>query len=217
MKPKTRLHRWLRRNGWPVPRLLQDRATLPMHLLAKTFGPQDVVIDLGAHIGLATTEFAQTAGEVHSFEPNPVNYAELQKHTQRYTNVTLHNAAVSDSDGTLDLFFETPKPGKFYEGATIVQNKSNVTYENKVSVKTIDFAQFIEDLGKPVAAVKMDIEGAEYLVLERLIDSGAMDKIGMIYAECHVDRIPNLAEDKARVLAKFEAAGIAHKLNLEWQ
>lgn len=217
MKPKTFLRRALMRAGLPVPFVLLDSATRPMRSLALTLTRKDTVIDLGAHVGEATVEFARRAGHVHAFEPNPANFVQLAARTARYGNVTIHNKAVSATTGKARLFFEDPKPGKFYEGATIVDGKSNVTYEKSVEVETISIVDVLKSIDGPVAFIKMDIEGAEYQVLESLISSGLMSKVGMVYYECHADRIPELAASKARVLEMAKAAGVFEKLDLNWQ
>jgi FkbM family methyltransferase len=217
MKLKTFLRRALVRANLPVPSVLLDSATRPMRLLALTLTRNDTVIDLGAHVGEATVEFARRAGHVHAFEPNPANFDQLAANTARFGNVTIHRKAVSASTGTARLFFEDAKPGKFYEGATIVDGKSNVTYEKSVEVETISIIDVLKSIEGPVAFIKMDIEGAEYQVLETLIASGLMPKVGMVHYECHADRIPELVAEKARVLEMAKAAGVLQKLDLSWQ
>lgn len=98
-----------------------------------------------------------------------------------------------------------------------MERKTNLSYDKGVEVEVVDLAEFVHSLDTPVAVIKMDIEGAEYLVLDRLIESGAMERIGRIYAECHVDRIPGLAEHKARTLAAAQTAGQIDKLDFTWQ
>lgn len=62
----------------------------------------------------------------------------------------------------------------------------------------------------------MDIEGAEYIVLEALLNTGLLEKVRKIYVECHLDRIPELAEPKKRVLEKAAALGVFDKLDFTW-
>jgi hypothetical protein len=62
----------------------------------------------------------------------------------------------------------------------------------------------------------MDIEGAEYLVLDALIASGRMHQVGKRFTECHVDRISALAEAKKRTLAAAKAAGALEKFDFNW-
>lgn len=217
MKPKSRLQLLIRRLGWRVPSFLLDSATRDMRELADTLEPDDIVLDFGAHVGNATTEFAKRAKHVHAFEPNPEIFAFLRRQTARYPNVTLHNKVVSDKAGNETLFFETMTRGKHFEGSTIMANKSNVSYENQVDIEAVDVADFITSLGTPVACIKMDIEGAEYRILDRLIETKVIDDVGRIYVECHVDRIPGLAQAKEKTIADASAAGVLEKLDFDWQ
>lgn len=217
MKPRTRLQMAIRRRGWRLPEFLIDSATRDMRDLANTMSPNDVVLDFGAHVGNATIEFAQRAKHVHAFEPNPETFGELQRQTARYTNVTLHNKIISDKAGVETLFFENVKRGKHFEGSTIMEGKTNVSYENRVDVEALDVSDFVKSLGEPVACVKMDIEGAEYRVLDRLLETGAIHDIGRLYVECHVDRIPGLAKAKEKTLEHAKAEGVLDKLDFDWQ
>lgn len=216
MKLKTLARNKIRRAGYRLPDGLLDSDSAAMRRMAQLLDKNDVVIDLGAHVGNASIEFSHCARQVFSFEPNPHVFAELKAQTKNYPNITIFNKAVSDQTGTAKLYFETPKPGRFYEGATIMQGKSNVGYGKYHDVDTISIADVLDLIGETVAVVKMDIEGAEYLVLDAMIASGRMDEIQKVYIECHVDRIAGLAEAKANTLAAAEAAGVLQKLDFTW-
>lgn len=187
-----------------------------MRRMAEMVGPQDVVIDLGAHVGNATIEFAWRARKVYAFEPNPVVFAELQAQTRRYPNVVLANQAVSDTDGTTRLWFEKAKRGRFFEGATIMEGKSNIGYGRHEDVQTVSIVKVVDAVGGPVAVMKIDIEGAEYRVLDALIASGRIAQVAKIYVEDHCDRIPGLAEARARTLAAAGAGGWSDRLDFTW-
>lgn len=216
MKLKTLVRDKIRRAGYRVPGSLLDNDTSAMRRMAQLLGKDDVVIDLGAHVGNASIEFAHHARQVFSFEPNPHVFAELKARTKHYPNITIFNKAVSDQTGTTKLYFETPKPGRFYEGATIMQGKSNVGYGKYHDVETISISDVLDLIGEQVAVVKMDIEGAEYMVLDAMLASGRMAEIHKVYIECHVDRIAGLAEAKAKTLAAAQAAGVLEKLDFTW-
>lgn len=216
MKLKTLVRKKIRRVGYRLPDGLLDNDTAAMRRMAQLLGKNDVVIDLGAHVGNASIEFSHYARHVYSFEPNPHVFAELKAQTKHYPNITIFNKAVSDQTGTAKLYFETPKPGRFYEGATIMQGKSNVGYGKYHDVETISISDVLDLIGETVAVVKMDIEGAEYMVLDAMIASGRMAEIQKIYIECHVDRIEGLAKAKAKTLAAAEAVGVRQKLDFTW-
>ncbi|WP_159086891.1 FkbM family methyltransferase [Loktanella sp. Alg231-35] len=187
-----------------------------MRRMAELYGKSDVVIDLGAHIGKSVIEFSHCVGKVYAFEPNPVNFEELKQRTRRYRNVSIYQKAVSSENGTTRLYFEDPKPGRFYEGSTIVGGKANVSYAKHFDVETASIADVLGDIDSNNIVIKMDIEGAEYVVLDAIFESGHLDKIKKIYVECHVDRIPELAEPKRLVMEKAERLNILEKLDFTW-
>jgi hypothetical protein len=75
---------------------------------------------------------------------------------------------------------------------------------------------FVIGLGRPVALVKMDVEGAEYRIIADLIETPAMDLIGKVYIECHADRVPGLAAERAAVEARIDALGLGGRFDFTW-
>ena len=58
-------------------------------------------------------------------------------------------------------------------------------------VPCVDFSHWIKTFG-PVAAVKMDIEGAEYGVLEKMHDEETDSLVGLLIIEWHGEKIGGL-------------------------
>ena len=76
----------------------------------------DVVLDIGANIGYYTLLAARLVGptgQVIAFEPDQTNFALLRKNVEAngYRNVVLVNKAVSDHNGTAELFLNDANPG----------------------------------------------------------------------------------------------------------
>lgn len=69
------------------------------------------------------------------------------------------------------LYFENVRPAKFYEGSTIVNGKTNVTYDKFHDVATVDICDVVDVINSNKIIIKMDIERAEYDVLGALINS----------------------------------------------
>ncbi|MEO1561949.1 MAG: FkbM family methyltransferase [Pseudomonadota bacterium] len=216
MKPKRALRRFWMRAGIRLPEWLLDNELRAMRRMAEECAPDQVVIDLGAHVGKSAIEFAHVVREVHAFEPNPVNFAELQKQTGKYPNISIYPKAVAAQNGTTKLFFENAKPGRFYEGSTIVEGKSNVSYGKHFDVETMAIEDILQTIQSDNILIKMDIEGAEYIVLDALLASKHLDRIGKVYVECHVDRIPELKGPKEKVLAKAREIGFFDKIDFDW-
>jgi FkbM family methyltransferase len=121
--------------------------------------------------------------------------------------------AVWTEDGVIDFYLATEWGPNHRGGSTLVaghtRNKSAVDYAHPVQVEAVDFSawlrrNFDED---DHVIVKMDIEGAEYDVLEKVVRDGNLPLIDELIVEFHQhmnDGIPK--ERHERLLATLEAA-----------
>ena len=122
-------------------------------------GPGAVVYDIGANVGyfsLLAAVLVGKNGQVVAFEPLPRNIDYLKKHVSlnKFENVTIFEAAVSDHNGeaAFDLGPSTAM-GHIAEKGSI-----------KVRLVALDSLLASGDL-KPPDYMKIDVEGAEYEVL----------------------------------------------------
>jgi FkbM family methyltransferase len=131
--------------------------------------PGDTAIDAGAHIGFFTLQMAAMVGpegRVYAFEPYDANADLLERsiHENQFADrVDFRRSAVGAATGTATLTFpvETLNTGGAYllrEGASpLVGNQKKA-----VPVVALDDLQ----IRRPVRFVKMDVEGAEPLVMK---------------------------------------------------
>lgn len=146
----------------------------------------DVVYDIGANTGLYTF-FAATKcseGEVIAFEPYPPNARLLTKDMERnrLSNVTVIEKALSDSVGSIE-FSQPPEADVGYGSSSIQMEKSDSTIE----VPTTTGDQLISSAQIPRPnVVKIDVEGAEPLVIEGLADALSAPECRVVYCEVHL-------------------------------
>lgn len=157
----------------------------------ETDNPAPVIIDAGAHIGLTTLYFKSLypAAKIIAIEPNPTLFKILEKNVweNQLTDVTLIQGALSDAQGTEELFIDATKnewwsTGSFTKGAWTRQQESE-----PIQVPTWTLAEFVT---QPVDLLKLDIEGAEQKVLESSAD--ALVLIDQIVMEYHSTKNQNL-------------------------
>jgi FkbM family methyltransferase len=130
--------------------------------------------------------------------------------------------AVSTADGSIE-YYEAQDWGKNYRGGTTtVSNKvsMDVCYADAKSSPAIDFSRWVMD-NVPEDAfvfVKMDIEGAEYDVIERLLESGAADRIDILAVEWHAHKFPEPQRSRYLAIEKRikEYANSARVTVLDW-
>jgi len=126
--------------------------------------PNDVVIDVGAHLGSFTIRAAKMVrpkGLVVALEPYPENYELLKTNVRLLhtpSNIISVRTALGDREGFADLFLN----GGYMGHSSIITRK---TKSIKVPITTLD--RLVTELGiEHVDFVKIDVEGAEYDVLK---------------------------------------------------
>jgi FkbM family methyltransferase len=182
--------------------------------------PGEIIIDAGANVGDVTSKCARTGAMVHAFEPNPVCFEILKKRFSRLPNVCIYNQGVMDRPGSLTL--STPVAHEQYDdldttvAASFVAPRSGNIQMRETEVECIDLASFIRELGRPVTLLKMDIEGAEVSVLNRMIDTGAIDEVELAIVETHERFSKELADATNALRERLSAAGMDQKVRLDW-
>jgi FkbM family methyltransferase len=136
-------------------------------LVEREVGQGDIVLDIGANIGYFSLLFARLVGRegrVFAFEPDPGNFSLLKKNVgmNKYDNVTLLRAAVSDANGTTKLYL--------HECNTMHTIHALGEGRDWVDVDTVRLDDFSHDgYDRRVDFVKMDIEGAEGLAIRGML------------------------------------------------
>lgn len=141
------------------------------------------VVDIGAHIGLATLYFAQIypTAEIVAYEPDPQNYKLLIKNVGENGitgRITCINAAVAPKSGRLKL--QAPiYPDEWRSGVGIIpKGWRSVLHTKEMEVEAVEIGEILE----PGAdLVKMDIEGMEYEV----VTHGRWNRVNNLVMEVH--------------------------------
>ena len=143
------------------------------------------VLDCGSNFGLSVLYFKKYYPEARiiCFEPQPIMAEYLKKNIvqNNLTNVDLRAVAISNVPGTISLFSNPLRPGG--TGTSITRRlleKTNAPREE--IVPAVVLSAFIDC---PVDFLKMDIEGAEVIVLEELAATGKLERIQQMVLEYH--------------------------------
>ncbi len=118
---------------------------------------------------------------IHAFDPTPKSKAWIKKnvHDPRFIH---HDYALSDGDGTLDLWLPLNE-----DHVSASCSPSERTSDQHVTVSCRRLSSLIEELGhNRIDVLKMDIEGAEYAVIRDLESNpGLASRIATILIEFH--------------------------------
>ena len=177
-----------------------------------------ICIDCGANVGDITKQMSAKGGIVYAFEPNPFAFDVLKKKFQGHENIYLFNQGVWDKNTTMKLYLhEHSNEDEVYwsTGSSILEYKGNVLKDKFVEIEIIDLVDFIKNLAKKIDILKIDIEGAECELLEKIISTKIYKNIKHIFVETHDHKIPELKEktDAIRKLIKYKKI---KNINLNW-
>ena len=133
------------------------------NLIKKEIHSGDVVLDIGAHIGYYTLQFANLVGptgKVYAFEPEPKNFELLKKNVQinKHDNVVLIQKIVSDKDGIVEFFISK------FDSIGNKLFKSNGEHETKeyaIKIESTTLDEYFKDSKEKIDFIKMDIQGGE--------------------------------------------------------
>jgi FkbM family methyltransferase len=159
--------RFPRDRGWEILCFTGEFETGTTALLDQLLRPDDVVIDIGANLGWYATLVGARCpdGMCHAFEPSPDVFASLEWHCRTNAmsaRVVLNRLALADRPGTATLHWSAQLP---HGHASL--SSQNGTLDQGLDVPTTTIDRYLEERQlERVDLIKMDVEGAELLVLD---------------------------------------------------
>ena len=175
------------------------------------------VIDCGANVGEFTKLFLEKGFIVDAFEPDPIAINELKKKCKNNKNLNLFQSAVGLKDNTQKLFryrkFDENDPYST-QGSSLLDYRSE-TNKPFVEIKVIDFINHIKKQKKEISLLKMDIEGSEIEILNKIIDLNIHDKIKYIFVETHERFSHKLGLETAKLKLRIKNLNI-NNINIDW-
>ena len=178
----------------------------------------DVVIDCGANVGVVSGYFASKGAKVYSFEPDPHAFKRLKSRFEDNQNVVCINKGVWKEKSRMKLYFHADSLDKnisWTVGSSFIKEKGNVNSANYVEVDLVDLSEFIDELKVQVKVMKIDIEGAEIEVLNKLIDSQQFKKVDRILVETHETKIVGQKRQLDQLKNRIISEGIKN-IDLNW-
>ena len=145
----------------------------------------DVVYDVGANVGVYSVILAKkigVSGKVFAFEPEKESLAKLNENARLngLENIVLVDKALGDSAASGNLYI-SQTTGNF--------SLANI-YDKEAKSEPVEIVRgddFVQQKNMPIPkAVKIDVEGYEYLVLKGLKETLARKECKIICCEIHV-------------------------------
>lgn len=171
----------------------------PREMLAwkRQLRPGDLFVDIGSNIGIYSVFALDLEAEVIACEPDPHNYERLLENLQlNGYRAETHRAAVADRPGTMRLT----------EGLDSYNHLVLDAAGAGIDVPAVTLDDLLGE--RHAAGVKIDVEGAERLVIEGAVRSLAEKRIDLLQLEWSPLVARNtLGEGRDLLLELFAGAG----------
>ena len=168
-----------------------------------------IFIDLGAYNGdtlKGALKLYKNFDIFYAFEPLPENFEKLDKTFGNAARVVLLNAAADVEEGE-KKFYLANNSKKL--GGSLCSDKSNCFKDKTELVKTVDISKFIMDKFTPKDKIilKMDVEGKEYDILEKMIKDGSIRYINRLFCEWHYKRLSSMEDRHENTIKRLNKLG----------
>jgi FkbM family methyltransferase len=139
-----------------------------------------VVLDAGAYTGEWAQEIMNRYNPtIHAFEPDPRNYKQLEKKTYANSRFIPYNFGLGDKNETVRMALE-------HLGSSIFSDTSGKKAVPSAEVEIRDIADVWKSLALGrVEFMKINIEGAEFPLLERMIEADLIKKVDCFMIQFH--------------------------------
>lgn len=170
--------------------------------------PGDTVWDIGAFIGMFTVLASRRVGpegRVVSFEPEPSTWQRLQANCKlnQCENTSLFNAALADHSGEGMIY-----PSRENENAIHSLQHNEQLQDQGIPVRLYSATELIREHDVPFPdAIKLDVEGAECLVMRGMKDILSTPRCRFLFMEVHPRDLPGFGHSVEDVHRLLEETG----------
>jgi FkbM family methyltransferase len=142
-----------------------------------------VIFDIGANLGQSVAAFRESFpnSSVHSFEPSPTVFRQLEANTKGLKDVYLNNAAMGSSEGKMVLI-ENADPGMSSLLEVDQDCWGKVTGRCEVEIDTVDNYCKQKSVTH-IDILKSDTQGFDYQVFQGSRDMFARHGVHLIFVE----------------------------------
>lgn len=166
-----------------------------------------IYIDLGCYDGDSVLAFmanlrlpvAPHLFEVYAFDPNPNFKASWRTISKLHPNVRFERSAAYNRDGKAPYSLH---PTDDDLGSSIIPAKNDWGHGKLLQVKCFDFSHWLQEFAGAFIIVKLDVEGAEFDILEKMVADGTDQLVGQFWIEWHDGKLEPPATKRRKALER---------------
>lgn len=154
-----------------------------------------IVLDIGMNVGFSSLYFARypQCSQVYSFEPFKPTYQQALKNIDNNPalkgKIKTFNYGVSDSNGSFEIDYSPSNRGSMSVDYW-PDYATDLSDVRKESIRVRDVKEIFDEIGigdhNSQVIAKIDCEGAEYGILDRLTSTGLLKNIDIVMMEWHL-------------------------------
>ncbi|XP_077985346.1 uncharacterized protein LOC144439991 [Glandiceps talaboti] len=126
--------------------------------------------------------------KVFAFEADPIHTTELKALGKEHSNLKIYTetAAWINADG-ITIYPDRKSDSKGFWGTSLSDTKKDVNKNEAIQVDSIDLSAWLTEHVRPVdfLVMKMNIEGAEFEILDKLLDDNTFCLIDGLFIFYH--------------------------------
>jgi FkbM family methyltransferase len=168
-----------------------------------------LIIDCGSNMGMSLVFFKKfyPKSRIISFEPDGKTFEVLKRNveTNHLESVELNNKAVYDRSGTIDFYYDSKKPGS----GLMSTMKERITNGAAEKVECVPLSGYIKG---SVDFLKIDIEGAEGIVMEEMASKDKLRLVKGMIIEYHHHVNPK-EDGLSKILKMLEDTGFGYQIS----
>ena len=158
-----------------VARWFKDKGD-ETHRINYPLDENSIVFDVGGYCGsYAATIFCKYACEIHIFEPVQDFFQSIQRRFSNNAKVINNDFGLADENMTVDMGLSDDASGLYEKTSTLKEQCKLVSITDYMQINNIECVDLI----------KINIEGGEYALLEKLLSDGKIKFFKNIQVQFH--------------------------------
>jgi len=173
----------------------------------KTDKKSPTIIDCGSNIGMSILYFKMLypRANIIAFEPGEETYACIEENIRlnRLESVEIHKVALSNIEGNIDFYYDEDDVGSL--------TMSSVYERMPKQKRTVSAVLLSSYIDSEIDFLKMDIEGAEFNVLQELHEKNKLFFVQCMAIEYH-HHINKGVDNFSKILKILEDSGFGYHI-----